>query len=622
MRVEVRSLHDRYQKQAHGLEDVLVTFAEPAGMCAVCGIRMRVQKTVQHTGVTLAHGLFRIRETVYVCASGCKKEDRLVTARSLNLAKLLLPRSVVGYDVMVQVGLERFVHHRQREEIRADLERLHGIALSTGEISGLGRRFLTYLEALHRRSAPALRAALVADGGWPLHIDATGEDGRGTMVAAFAGWRGWVLDAWKAPTERAEFILPGIQNVAASFGAPCAIMRDLGRAMKQAAAEFVRSLKNPIPVLGCHLHFLSDIGEDLLEEGHNQLRDLFRKVELLPRLRAFVRQQGRNLGESIGQGRDGLGLWLAQPDPGHRIPDGVGGITTVRSLAQWVLDYRADGDGPGFPFDLPWLDLYCRCLQLCAAAQAFLREPPTDAKVKKSMEKLLQILRLVECDVPPFTSISASLSKRAELFTELRAALRLEDKDATAGIHPEPEVQKLNDVRSAVETLTASLRQRRPQRGPAKDMRQAIDLILSHLDRHGPHLWGHAIAIPKRAGGGVRLVDRTNNALESFFHTIKHGERRRSGRKILTQDFECLPPAAALAINLTHTDYVNIVCGSLDRLADKFAELDAANRSRSIAAGATHNNTTVQTASLSTMDKRLVRRPSMGDRIIAAAQSM
>src|SRR5881628_2709472 len=109
------------------------------------------------------------------------------------------------------------------------------------------------------------------------------------------------VGAWKVPTERAEFILPGIQSVAASFGVPCAIMRDLGRAMKEAADEFVRSLKDPIPVLACHLHFLSDIGEDLLEEEHDELRNLFRKVGLLQHLRAFVRQQSRNLGGSIEQ---------------------------------------------------------------------------------------------------------------------------------------------------------------------------------------------------------------------------------------------------------------------------------------------------------------------------------
>jgi len=606
----------------HSLHGVMIDFDEPAAACKVCRGPMVVQKTVGHTGRTRAHGLFRIRETVYVCASGCKKEGKLVTRRSFDLAQLLLPKSTVGYDVMVQVGLERFVHYRQREEIRADLEKLYGIHLSTGEISSLAHRFLVYLEALHLASAPALRAALAADGGWPLHLDATGEDGRGTLLVAFAGWRRWALGAWKIPTERAEFILPGIQSVAASFGVPCAIMRDLGRAMKEAADEFVRSLKDPIPVLACHLHFLSDIGEDLLEEEHDELRNLFRKVGLLQHLRAFVRQQGRNLGGSIEQGRDGLRLWLAQSDQGHGIPDGMGGITAVRGLAQWVLDYRADGTDQGFPFDLPYLDLYDRCLQVCGATKAFLRESPADAKVKKSLEKLRQILRPVECDVPPFTSVGEALSKRAKLFTELRRALRLEDKEASDGSDSERDVKKLNDVRSAVKTLAASLRERRPERGPAKDMRQAIDLILSHLDRHGPYLWGHVIAIPEPAGRGIRLVDRTNNVLESFFHTMKHGERRRSGRKILTQDFERLPSAAALATNLTHADYVEIVCGSLDRLAQAFADLDAGNRSRSIAAGSKHSNTTVETASLSTLDRRLVRTAAMGDRIIAAAQSM
>ena len=198
---------------------------------------MKVQKTIQRSGKTLAHGSFRVGETVYVCASGCQQEGRLVTRRSYQLAQLLLPRSTVGYDVLVYVGCQRLVHYHQRQEIRTDLQRKYGIVLSTGEISALGRRFLLYLERLHWRCAPALRAVLQADGGWPLHIDATGEDGRGTMVTALAGWRGWVLHAWKVPTERAEFILPGIQRVTAAFGAPCAILRDPGRAMTEAAAE-------------------------------------------------------------------------------------------------------------------------------------------------------------------------------------------------------------------------------------------------------------------------------------------------------------------------------------------------------------------------------------------------
>src|SRR2546429_679572 len=51
----------------------------------------------------------------------------------------------------------------------------------------------------------------------------------------------------------------------------------------------------------------------------------------------------------------------------------------------------------------------------------------------------------------------------------------------------------------------------------------------------------------------------------------------------------CALPISALAQNLRHADYVHLVCGSLDRLAEAFAQLDAANRSRSIAVGAERN---------------------------------
>jgi hypothetical protein len=613
LRSVIVSLDQRYREQVQGLVDVPLIMREPPEACAVCDRRLKVQKTIQRWGKTLAHGLFRVRETIYACASrGQKKDHPIVTARSSSLAQLLLPHSTVGYDLLAYVGCQRFVHYRQREEMRSDLKERYGIVLSTGEISALGRRFLVYLQVLHRKKAPALRAALEADGGWPLHIDATGEDGRGTLVTAWAGWRGWVLSAWKAPTERAEFILPGIQRVAAEFGAPCAIVRDLGRAMSEAAAQYVQSLKKPIPVLACHRHFLSDIGEDLLEEEHNQLRDGFRQIRLLPRLRAFVRQQGRQLGESINWGRKALDCWLEQTGRTHRLPKGVGGIVTVRSLAQWVLDYHADGSGQGFPFDLPFLDLSARCLHVLAAVRTFLCTPPADAPVRKALDTLERMLRPIEEDQPPFLLVQEALSKRADLFQRLRAVLRLEEKNPTA--------QKLDQIQAALQRFEASLRQERPERGPAKDKREAVDLILAHLDRHGSYLWGHAIRIPRRAGGGVRLVARTNNGLESLFHTIKHGERRRSGRKILTQDFEVLPPAVALATNLYHADYVSLLCGSLDRLPEAFAELDADHRSRSIAVGAEQNSTAAETASLSTTDKRFVRRQIFEDYILAAAK--
>jgi len=589
------------------------------GPCLQCGGPTEVQKSAEHRIVTLEHGDFIARETIHVCKAHCRQPSgELVTRRSEALVLKVSPGKVYGYDVEVYVGIQRFLHHRQREEIRSELVQQFGISVSSGQISDLAARFLEHLEALHASRAPELRTAMQRDGGYPLHLDATGEDGKGTMLVAFSGWRRWVLGAWKIPTERAEFILPALQSIAKLFGTPRAIVRDLGRAMKDAIDEFVQSLASPIRVLACHAHFLSDIGEDLLEEGHDQLRDLFRQAGLLPQLRAFSRQQGRNLGTRIDQGRKGLRLWL-ESDQNQRIPEGAAGMTAVRSLAQWILDYRTDGSDQGFPFDLPYRDLYDRCLGVSWATEAFLRQPPDDGKVRKALEKLHAILRPVRCDIPRFHPVGAALDRRAKLFAELRRALRLEEKDQVTETTCEREAGKLNDVRSAVEKLTLSLRKRRPERGPAKDLRTAIDLILAHLDRHGPHLWGHVMPIPQECGGGIRLVDRTNNILESWFGSLKHGERRRSGRKLLTQDFERLSPSAAYAVNLDCPDYVEILCGSLAHLPSAFASLDAENHHKLAADKQTGTNP--ETASLSTRDRKLVRMPALERLITAAALS-
>ena len=177
-----------------GLGSVLVSVAEQPGLCPLCGGPWHVQKTVPRSGRTLEHGPFEARETIHVCGAGCCwPSGAQVTRRAACLAERLPPKQTVGYDVMSFVGQQRFVHHQQREDIQATLRQKYGVALSTGEVSDVQCRFVGYLQRLHIARRDALRQAMAEDGGWPLHIDATGEDGRGTLLIAYAGWRRWVL---------------------------------------------------------------------------------------------------------------------------------------------------------------------------------------------------------------------------------------------------------------------------------------------------------------------------------------------------------------------------------------------------------------------------------------------
>ena len=109
----MRSLHDEHQRQAIHLVGVQVKVDGPAPTCPRCSGPMGVQKTVKRNAATLAHGGLGIRETVWVCNSGCRVAGSnalstlapRVTSRSASLAQILPPRSVIGYDVMVHVGL-------------------------------------------------------------------------------------------------------------------------------------------------------------------------------------------------------------------------------------------------------------------------------------------------------------------------------------------------------------------------------------------------------------------------------------------------------------------------------------------------------------------------------------
>jgi hypothetical protein len=267
------------------------------------------------------------------------------------------------------------------------------------------------------------------------------------------------------------------------------------------------------------------------------------------------------------------------------------------------------------------LDFYNRCSIGLRAIEAFLRIPPDDRKVVGVMKRFHRILGAVSGQVPGL-QIVQQIRRRAALFDELRDQLRL------ASNLPEQESEEdLNIMRKDFDKWIAELKKRRPKRGPSEDILNAIDTILTHVDTHGNNLWGHAIVLPEYAGGGIRLVARTNELLENYFKQVKHLERRRSGRKNLTQDLEHLPASAALVNNLKDAKYVSIVCGSLDNLAKAFAQLDQEEQSRrqkglpSRPADNLERVLRISTSSQSTADRRIVRMDEMNQRIKNAAKS-
>ena len=98
----------------------------------------------------------------------------------------------------------------------------------------------------------------------------------------------------------------------------------------------------------------------------------------------------------------------------------------------------------------------------------------------------------------------------------------------------------------------------------------------TYVDGYRAHLFGDP-AVRDRTGAVLAVASRVNNALEHAFGQQKQRLRQRIGRAHLGRDMEQQPPQAFLARNLRDPNYVELLCGSLDRLPEAFADLDARN---------------------------------------------
>ena len=290
---------------------------------------MQVQKSKRRRVVTLEAGAFVAREI----RKRCGRDPTHPVMISERLARLVPPHQGYGYDLIVHVGLARYLKHRQREEIRSELLAEQGLVISEGSITELCDRFLRLLERLHRQRTPALRAAL--NGSYPLHIDATSEHGKGGLFICLDGWRGWVLHAVKIASENADALRPCIEETIRRFGDPLAVVRDLSAA-EAAAVDSLR--EKGIPDLICHYHFLGAIGKKLFDDPYAVLRNLLRQSQVRTQLRELLRALRQHTTAEVYTGTYGHGRLRED----------------LFALFYWVLEGEGRKDLP-YPFSLPLL---------------------------------------------------------------------------------------------------------------------------------------------------------------------------------------------------------------------------------------------------------------------------
>lgn len=490
--------------------------------------------------------------------------------RSQQLAQLVAPRQMYGFDILAKIGTLRYLECRQRGEIQEYFEHNYDLHIPDGTIQELIVRFAETMAVLHEHHIDRLGQMLKASGGYILHVDGTCEEGSHVHFACLIGPEPIVLWSAKIASENAVEIREVLQQIDNKFGRPVATMADLSSAIHKAVIEQWPRL----PFFYCHWHFLADVGKDLLTKSYGCLRERLRQSKIRTKLRCFVKKVDKALGDQKVQAR-----WICQhletPELWKTDGRSLKASAIAAGMTEWILSASAEGYGRGFPFDLPHLSLTLRARKARDILENDVLEH-LKGRTPRGEKHLMRLYGILDgfLKSTALTRTAQQVQEANSLFSRLREALRLTARGSAKGINemagfssPEQACQTESEVHRLHQDLC-----RERERPLSATKRKGIDIIVQHLDKYWDGLFGHYLAL----GDSDRrylMVQRTNNISERFFRSVKRFMRRITGKKKLNREVNALGDRALVIFNLKTPAYVKLICGSLDNLPQAFAKL-------------------------------------------------
>lgn len=501
-------------------------------------------------------GEFIAHETK-LCCDSCEK-----TFVSEELLGLAPPKCKFGYDVMVHVGKALFMRHRTSREVVAELAE-NNVAVSLSEIDVLGRKFIVYLAIAHRQSSERIKEAMRLNGGYMLHLDGT-FDGRGPLLmTGLDSITEIVLGNVKLPSEKAEKIVPFLQDVKLRFGSPVALVHDMGSGILRAVAQVFPN----VPDFICHFHFLRDIGKDLMGREYDRVRLRMRSHRITTKLRSHARDLKRVIDENPRLVDSFCGA--VETDARPEAPREFLRAISAFSLIEWILEGMKQGDGYGFPFDRPHV-VFAQRLREAFSRLPSVPKPKGRAvrAVERTLHKLSRDLKIIASDTVLKETVG-EVQRKADVFDRLRDAMRIAPKSGTDGLNCDGMDADIQTIRAGVNEF-----RRRLIAQPELSWKKEYKALLAQIEKYRGKLFADPITVHSPSGPITIQPQRTNNILERFFRGFKRGFRRKTGNSSLGKTIKAMIPDTPLVKNLNNRQYMDILLDGKATLEERFAEID------------------------------------------------
>jgi len=573
--IELRSKHQHNKVKGFNFNNLSIKFASGDNFCPVCQKTTSILKTQSKTCYSYRYGIFRLTERISYCKDHkyVMNTNNIIKYYSELADEIVCDDYKITYDLIVKIGLLRYRNHMQLGEIQNSLKYGYAsIDLPISTIGLIGKRFLEYCKMLHQKYENKIKAEILSNAGYTLHFDGTTEKQSNVIVFVVKdSISGNVLDSVKIKSESIDQIKPVIEGVVEKYGVPLLTQSDLKPGFKTCVDEIFNKKALQVLHIYCNYHFLRSF-DDYFKEDYQILK----KQSTYSRLKSRL----STLADSIKFEKviDLKKCKLTKLSDISDYYEKNENLTHIQGLIlqiciKWILKYKTDSTGKGFPFDLPYLDLYIRLIN----AKKFLEQININDEHKKNWDNFSNIVMEILTNESCKKSISI-LKFIKDWFQKLRVVLYMQSgNEIRKNYSPLSERYKLSftQLEQIPDNIEMYLQNISNQIGECQDDRGKEILLKfqKKVNKYKSNLAPPVHTYCVNAKEQKLILERTNNCLEQSFRTDKSMLRRITGREKLTREFDSVGELIPYYNSMKNNHIFKFIFEDEDILVQEFASL-------------------------------------------------
>jgi len=364
--------------------------------CPKCGSKLTCRKTYRRT--VKSHGFGIFEAVVHV-----KRCDMHGFFGPEHLSDIVDRYCTYSNDIMVETGMRRFIDGRSSSEISVELDN----GISERHVRNLSNMAGEIFGKIHKKNVPKLKAAMNT---YVLQIDGTTDSEFDMIIAVRDAVSDFTLYSEKYHSESFASIKDILLKVKERFGMPSGSISDMRAGILAALAHVFPKM----PIRICLLHFLRDLGKDLLYDLHTSLGNAINNKRVKSPLKTILR--------SIPAYDQNILLEIEQ---GFSSDRECVETMAIRKILEPILTVSGSS-GYGFPFSMEHLNFYLSCKEAENKLDALSGKLKGENSMKLFNNTMKVIKRITSDDT--IREIAGKLSDINMLFRKIRSALNVPEK--------------------------------------------------------------------------------------------------------------------------------------------------------------------------------------------------